>query len=88
MRKPTVCICEKKKGVDQLRSTCEADQLLCFHYMDSKLPLLSKSKISSLKPSTVFVQLGLCRTCSKATLLVFSCCGSFVYIDTLGDTIR
>ena len=33
---------------DQLRRSCEADQHLCFHYMDSTIPLLSKSKISSL----------------------------------------
>ena len=32
----------------QRRSNCEADQHLCFRYMDSKIPLLSKSKISSL----------------------------------------
>ena len=39
MRKPTFCIC-KNKGADQLRSDCEADQRLCFHYMDSTIPLL------------------------------------------------
>ena len=42
-RKPTICICETK-GADQLRSNCEADQHLCFRYMDSTIPLLSKSK--------------------------------------------
>ena len=40
-------ICESK-GADQLRSHCEADQRLCFLYTDSTIPLLSKSKISSL----------------------------------------
>ena len=35
----------KNKGADQLRSNCEADQHLCFHYMDSTISL-SKSKIS------------------------------------------
>ena len=29
------------------RGNREADQRLCFHYMDSKIPLLSKSEISS-----------------------------------------
>ena len=29
--KPTICIGENK-GADQLRSNCEADQRLCFHY--------------------------------------------------------
>ena len=52
MRKPTICICENK-GADQLRSNCEADQRLCFHYTHSTIPLLSKSKISSLCPSSV-----------------------------------
>ena len=47
MRKRTICICENK-GADQLRSDCEADQRLCFRYMDSTIPLLFKSKISSL----------------------------------------
>ena len=30
------------------RSNCEADKCLCYHFMDSTIPLLSKSKISSL----------------------------------------
>ena len=48
MRKPAFCICENKDA-DQLRSSCAADQCLCFCYMDSTMTLLSKSKISSLK---------------------------------------
>ena len=36
MRKPTICICENKSA-DQLRSNCEADQRLCFRYMDSTI---------------------------------------------------
>ena len=47
MRKPDFCLCENK-GADQLRSNCEADQRLCFRYLDSTIPLLSKSGISSL----------------------------------------
>ena len=47
MGKPTICICENKDA-DQLRSNCEADQRLCFRYMDSTIPLVSKYKISSL----------------------------------------
>ena len=47
MRKPTLCICENKDA-DQLRGNREADQRLCFRYTDSTIPLLSKSKISSL----------------------------------------
>ena len=47
MRKPAFCICENKDA-DQLCRNCEADQHLCFHYTDSIIPLLPKSKISSL----------------------------------------
>ena len=47
LRKPTFCICENKDA-DQLCSNREADQRLCFRYMDSTIPLLSKSRISSL----------------------------------------
>ena len=64
MRKPDFCICEKK-DTDQLRGDREADQRLCFRYIDSTIPLLSKSEISSLWPSSVVVQLGLCRTWSE-----------------------
>ena len=47
MRKPTFGICENKDA-DQLRGDCKADQRLCFRYIDSTIPLLSKSEISSL----------------------------------------
>ena len=47
MRKPAFCICENKDA-DQLRSNCTADQRLCFHYSDITIPLLHKSKMSSL----------------------------------------
>ena len=64
MRKPAFCICENKDA-DQLRGNREADQGLCFRYTDSTIPLLLKSKISSLKPSSVTVQPGLCGTWSE-----------------------
>ena len=64
MRKPAFFICENK-DVDQLRGNREADQRLCFRYMDSTIPLLSKSEISSPLPSSVVVQPGLCRTWSE-----------------------
>ena len=38
MRKPAFCIC----------NNCAADQCLCFCYKGSTIPLLPKSKISSL----------------------------------------
>ena len=59
MRKPTFCLCENK-DTDQLRGNREADQRLCFHYIDSTIPFLSKSEISSLYPFSVAVQPGLC----------------------------
>ena len=42
----TICICENK-GADQLRGNREADQRLCFRYLDSTIPPLLNSKISS-----------------------------------------
>ena len=47
VRKPAFCICENKDA-DQLRGNREADQRLCFHYTDSTIPLLPKSKILRL----------------------------------------
>ena len=41
MRKPAFCIC-KNKDTDQLRSNREADQRLCFRYIDSTIPLVPK----------------------------------------------
>ena len=47
MRKPVFCICENKDA-DQLRGNREADQRLCFRYIDSTILLLPKYEISSL----------------------------------------
>ena len=58
MRKPAFCIWENKDA-DQLRGDREADQRLCFRYMGSTIPLLHKSEISSLEPSSVAVLSGL-----------------------------
>ena len=71
MSKPTFCICENK-DTDQLCGDREADQRLCFRYIDDTVPFLSKSEISSLYPSSVAAQPGLCRTRSKTRTLVFS----------------
>ena len=70
MRKPAFCICENKDA-DQLRSNCVADQRLCFRYMDSTIPLLSKSEISSLWSCSASLQPGLCQTWSKTAKTVF-----------------
>ena len=64
MRKPDFCICENKDA-DQLRGNREADQRLCFRYTDSTTHQLTKSEFSSLQPSSVAVQPGLCRTWSE-----------------------
>ena len=78
MRQPTSCIC-KNKDVHQLRGNREADQRLCFRNIDSTISLLSKSEISSLKPASVVVQPGLCRTRSETRTLVFSRRGSYYF---------
>ena len=64
MRKPDNGVCENK-GADQLRSNCEADQRLCFCYMDSTIPPILISKISSLLPTSVTAHLDLCQTWSE-----------------------
>ena len=64
VRKPDFCICENKDA-DQLRGHREADQRLCFRYLDSTIPLLPKSEISSLSLYSVIAQPGLCRTWSE-----------------------
>ena len=64
MRKPAFCICQNKDP-DQLRGNRLADQRLCFCYKDSTIPLLPRSEISSLWPSSVAVQPGLCGTWSE-----------------------
>ena len=45
---PTNTVCRGYKDANQLCRNREADQRLCFHYIDSEIPLLSKSEISSL----------------------------------------
>ena len=71
MRKSTFCICGNKDA-DQHRGYREADQRLCFRFIDSTIPLLSKSEISSLSPSSVAAQPGLCQTRSETRMLLFS----------------
>ena len=70
MGKPTICIC-KNKDADQLRGNHEADQRFCFRYMDSAIPLLLVSKISSFQSSPVTVQAGLYQTWSETLIVVF-----------------
>ena len=96
VRKPAFYICEqqefgpshgqpnnlhRRKQRHQLHSHCESDERLCFRIKDSTIPLLSESKISSLYPSSVTVQSGLCRIWSEPKLFcfVFSRTASFVF---------
>ena len=46
MRKPAFCISENKDA-DQLRGNREADQRLCFRYIENKIPLLSKYEMKA-----------------------------------------
>ena len=55
----------RNKDADQLRGNREADQRLCFCYIGSTIPLLSKPEILSLYPSSVAIQRGLCGTWSE-----------------------
>ena len=64
VRKPAFCICENEDA-DQIRGNREADQRLCFRYINSTIPLLPIYEISSLYPSSVAVQPGLCQTWSE-----------------------
>ena len=57
------------KGNQRRRSALQ--KTFFWPYKDSTLPLLLKSEISSFNFFSVTVQVGLCRTCSKTTLLVF-----------------
>ena len=46
VRKPTICICENKDA-DQLGGNREADQRLCFRYLDSTITLLPDTKVQA-----------------------------------------
>ena len=50
VRKPAFCIC-KNKDADQLRGNREAEQRLCFRYIDSTYP--STSYIRNFKPLAI-----------------------------------
>ena len=46
VRKPAFCICENKDA-DQLRGNREADQRLCFRYIDSTIPYFLYTKFQA-----------------------------------------
>ena len=64
MRKPAF-LHMRKQDADQLHGNRGADRRLCFSYTDSAISLLPKYEISSLRPSSVAVQPGLCQTWSE-----------------------
>ena len=70
VRKPTICMGENKDA-DQLRGNREADQRLCFCYMDSTFPPLLILKFSRFWVSFVTVQAGLCWTWSETKIVGF-----------------
>ena len=77
MRKPAFCICENK-ATNQLCDNRTADQRLCFHYIDSTMPLLRKSEISSFKPTSVVEKHGFCQIWSETPKTGFLCRGSHI----------
>ena len=56
IRKPAFCICENKDA-DQLRGSREADQRLCFRYIDSTILLLPKFNMTEDKFGIMFSML-------------------------------
>ena len=67
MRNPTFCICENKDA-DLLRGNREADQRLCFRYIDRTIPLLSKSECTAWFVSD---QVGNQKVCFLMTQLIY-----------------
>ena len=66
MRKPVYAVCEQQRR----RSACasaQSDQRLYFRCLDSMIPLVSTSEISSLHLVSVAAQAGLCLTWSQTT---------------------
>ena len=68
--KPAFSIC-KNKGTDQLHRNRAADQHLCFHYIDSIIPLIPNFEISRLQAFSVIVHSGLCQTWSETHKIGF-----------------
>ena len=79
MRKTAFLFAQKKAQISctvtvQLHSNHAADQRLCFCNVDRTIPLLPKSKISRLQPSSMVLQPGLyqsLRPCWKPRWQVF-----------------
>ena len=77
MRKPAFAYAKTKTQISSRRGDREHDHRVCFCYTDNTIPPLPKYEISSLWPSFVTVQPGLCGTRSKTPKPVFSQRGSY-----------
>ena len=74
---------EQNNRKQRRRTSKLISSVVCFRNTDSTIPLLSKSIIDSLNPSSVLVQFGLYRTCSKP-----HCWFSHEAAQTLGIDVR
>ena len=89
--KTAFCIC-KNRDADQLHRNCEKTCLRGFRYIDRPTPLIPKSEISSLYPSSVAAQPALCLTSPetpKTGLLVSKVIyyhRAYVTVESLRDT--
>ena len=72
MRK-RIFACAKTKTQISFAVTAKLISAFGFRYTDSTIPLLPKSEISSLQPSSEAVQSGLCRTWSETPKTSFIC---------------
>ena len=82
-------ICENKCA-DQLCSDRAADQHLCFRYIWCSIPVLPKSKISSILPFSVMYSLFCVRPGRNTRKQVFSQYGSFlphIGLESLQDPL-
>ena len=80
MRKPTFCIC-KNKDADQRPRSWSAP---LFSLQDITIPLLSKSEISSLQPSSVAVQPGfLMMRLIWSHIFLYSACLCMIFLTFL-----
>ena len=82
MRKPFFFAYAKTKPQISCAVTAQVISAFVFHYMDSTILLLFKSEISSLQPSSVAAQPGLCQTWSETQRRVFSQRGSYILVSS------
>ena len=81
MRKFVFCMCENKDADHRA-----ADQRHCLRYIDDTNTLLPYSEISSLKPSSMTLQPGLCRTWSETLKTGFLVTGLILFWALASDS--